>query len=148
MTTDNSDPFKGRAHGNLVFLTPYDRLFFIGRLSPSQQKEWLRDNPDRCKTREDALRDLQARAGTDVEAQPAEACSTKSANEAQTADEIIIDERRFISERLLAAKLGYSPRQLQRWRKEGKGPPSTKIGRRVYYEINKLQEWIEREKSR
>jgi hypothetical protein len=35
-----------------------------------------------------------------------------------------------------------SPRSLQRWRKTGKGPPSTNIGRKVYYDLNDLQEWI------
>jgi predicted DNA-binding transcriptional regulator AlpA len=61
-------------------------------------------------------------------------------------DEIIIGERRFISERRVAAMLGYSQRQLQRWRKERKGPESTKIGRRLFYELNTLQEWIEEKK--
>ena len=63
------------------------------------------------------------------------------------ADEIIIGEQRLISERRLAELLGRSPRQLQRWRKEQKGPPCMKIGRRWYYEISKLQEWIERKKA-
>jgi hypothetical protein len=44
--------------------------------------------------------------------------------------------------------LGYNPRTLQRWRIEGKGPPSTKIGRKVFYELNDLQEWIDRGKIR
>ena len=179
------DPFNpGRVHGNLVFLTNPERCSYIG-LYPWQQKKWLRDHPDRWQTREDALRDLQARARINVEAEPAEARATKSANEVRTSaesdgplpvpgedkrlpdrpatipptianaeatatagDEIIIGERRLISERRVAAMLGYSQRQLQRWRKEQKGPASTKIGRRLFYEINKLQEWIEREKSR
>jgi predicted DNA-binding transcriptional regulator AlpA len=186
MTIEDFDPFKGRAFGNLVFLTTRDRCIYIG-LSPWRQKKRLRDHPELWKTREDALRDLQGRAGVDVEAGPAEPRSTTAANEVLTGgdtdgplsvlgedtrlpdnptpntapltianaeatatagDEIIIEGRRFISERRFAAKLGYSRRQLQRWRKEGKGPPSTKIGRRVYYEINELQEWIERQKSR
>ena len=67
---------------------------------------------------------------------------------AAAGDEIIIGERRFIGERRVAEMLGYSLRTLQRWRTEGKGPPSTKIGRKVYYELNDLQEWIDREKSR
>lgn len=58
-------------------------------------------------------------------------------------DEIIIGERRLIGERRVAAMLGYSQRQLQRWRKERKGPDSTKIGRRLFYELNTLQKWIE-----
>ena len=158
------------------------------QLSPSQQKEWLRDHRDRYQTLEDALRDLQARAGTDVEAEPAEPRSTKSANEVRTSgesdgplpvpgedkrqpdkpatdtspltitnseataaagDEIIIGERRFISERRLAAVLGRHPRTLQRWRTEqkGKGPPSTPIGRSFFYEINEVQEWMDRKKA-
>jgi len=147
MTTDDSDPFKGRVHGNLVFPDFHDRLFFIGRLSASQQKEWLRDHPDRWQTREDALRDLQARAGTDV---TAPLTITHPEATAAAGDEIIIGERRLISERSLAAMLDYSPRQLQRWRTEqkGKGPPSTQIGRRFFYEITKVQEWIDRDKSR
>ena len=63
-------------------------------------------------------------------------------------DEIIIGEQRLIGERRVAAMLGYGQRQLQRWCKEQKGPASSKIGRRLFYELNTLQEWIEREKSR
>jgi hypothetical protein len=80
--TIREDPFNGREHAGHVFNTPHERLFFIGRLSPSQQKEWLRDHPDRWQTREDFFRERHARAGTDVEAKPADACSTKSTNEA------------------------------------------------------------------
>ena len=188
MTTDDSDPFKGRRHGNLVFRTGKIRAYYIG-LWAWQQKKWLPDNPELWQTVEDALRDLQARAGTDVEAEPAEPRSTKSANEVRTSgesdgplpvpgedkrqpdkpatdtapltitnpeatatagDEIIIGERRFISERRLAAVLGRHPRTLQRWRTEqkGKGPPSTRIGRSFFYEINEVQEWMDRKKSR
>ena len=67
---------------------------------------------------------------------------------AAAGDEIVIGERRYISERRVAAMLGCAPRTLQRWRTEGKGPPSTKIGRKVYYELNELQKWMDREKSR
>jgi hypothetical protein len=185
MTTEN--PFDGREHDGRVFRIRHERNFFIGRLSPSQQKKWLLDYPERWQTREDALRDLQARAGTDVETEPPEVRSTTSANEvrpgsetdsplpapaedkrlpdkpvANTApltivnaeemapadDEIIIGERRLVSERRVAAMLGYSQRQLQRWRKAQKGPPSTIIGRRLFYEINKVQEWVDRDKGR
>jgi predicted DNA-binding transcriptional regulator AlpA len=184
MTTEN--PFDGREYDGRVFRDRHERNFFIGRLSPRQREEWLRDHPERWQTRGDFLRDLQARAGTDVEAEPPEARSTKSINEVLTSggsdgplpvpgedkrlpdksatnttpppignaeatatadDEIIIGERRLIGERCVAATLGYSQRQLQRWRRERKGPPSTKIGRRVFYEINELQEWIKRKKA-
>ena len=189
MTTEN--PFDGREHDGRVFRDRHERNFFIGRLSPRQKEEWLRDHPDRWQTREKFLRDLQARTGTVIEAEPPEARSPKSINEVRTnsetdgllpmpgedkrlpdkpatntapptianpeatapataaaGDEIISGERRFISERRVAAMLGYSLRTLQRWRTEGKGPPSTKIGRKPFYELTELQKWIDREKSR
>ena len=185
MTTEN--PFAGREYCGLVFCTTQDRCFYIGRLSLSQQKKWRQDCPERWKTREDALRDLHARARIELEAEPAGASSTELANEVRTSakpdgplpvpgedkqlpekpvtnttpltvanaeatatadDVIIVGERRLIGERRVAAMLGYSQRQLQRWRKEQKGPASTKIGRRLFYELNTLQEWIERKKRR
>ena len=63
-------------------------------------------------------------------------------------DEIIIDGRRLFGEHRVAEMLGRTVRSLQRWRKKGKGPPSTKIGRKVYYELNDLQEWIDGGKIR
>ena len=185
MTTEN--PFDGREYDGRVFRNRHERNFFIGRLSPRQREEWLRDHPDRWQTREEFLRDLQARSGTDVEAEPPEARSTKSITEVPTSgesdgplpvpgedkrlpdkpatnttpptignaeaaatadDEIIIGGRRLIGERRVAKMLGCHPRTLQRWRTEGKGPASTKIGRKVFYELNDLQEWIDRGKIR
>jgi hypothetical protein len=67
---------------------------------------------------------------------------------AAAGDEIVIDDRQRLGERRVAEMLGHSPRTLQRWRTKGKGPPSTKIGRKVFYELNDLQEWIDRGKSR
>jgi predicted DNA-binding transcriptional regulator AlpA len=189
MTTE--DPFDGREYDGRVFNTRHERLFFIGRLSPSQRKEWLRDHPNRWQTREEFLRDRQARDGTGLHAKPAEPNSTISATEvpasagsdsrspvpvqhnrqpdkaaldtvpltianpeatnpatAAAGDEIVIDGRRLLGERPFAEMLGRSPRTLQRWRKKGKGPASTKIGRKVFYELNDLQEWIDRGKIR
>ncbi len=85
MTTEN--PFDGREYDGRVFRDRHERNFFIGRLSPRQREEWLRDHPERWQTREEFLRDLQARTGTDIEAEPPEACSTTSANEARTSCE-------------------------------------------------------------
>ena len=188
MATEN--PFDGREHDGRVFRTRLERNFFIGRLSRREKKEWLRDYPDRWQTREEFLRDLQARARTDVAAEPTEPRSTPSASEvpigaesdgrllvpgedkpqpqksasntapptvanpeatgpatAGGGDEINIDGRRFVSEPRVAEMFGCSVRTLQRERKKGKGPPSMKIGRRVYYELNDLQKWIDRGKS-
>ncbi len=189
MTTEN--PFDVREHDGRVFRDRHERNFFIGRLSPRQKEEWLRDHPDRWQTREEFLRDLRARARPDVAAEPTEPRSTPSATEVPTGgesngllpvpsedksqphksatntapptianpeatapatavagDEINIDGRRFLGERRVAEMLGYSPRTLQRWRMEGEGPPSTKIGRKTFYELNELQKWMDREKSR
>jgi Helix-turn-helix domain len=63
-------------------------------------------------------------------------------------DEIVIDGRHLFGERRVAKMLGCSLRTLQRRRTEGKGPACTKIGRKVFYELNDLQEWIDRGKIR
>ena len=67
---------------------------------------------------------------------------------AAAGDEIVINDRHLLGERRVAEMLGCSLRTLQRLRTKGKGPASTKIGRKVFYELNDLQEWIDREKSR
>ena len=85
MTTEN--PFDGREYDGRVFRNRHERNFFIGRLSPRQREEWLRDHPERWQTREEFLRDLQARSGTDVEAEPPEARSTTSITEVLTSGE-------------------------------------------------------------
>lgn len=58
-------------------------------------------------------------------------------------DEIIIDGLRLISERRVEAMLGFCQRTLQRWRKANKGPPWVKIGRRIFYDEDKLKAWIQ-----
>jgi len=67
---------------------------------------------------------------------------------AAAGDEIVIDDRQLLGERRVAKMLGRSLRTLQRWRTKGKGPASTKISRTVFYELNDLQEWIDRGKIR
>ena len=67
---------------------------------------------------------------------------------AAAGDEIVIDDRHFLGERRVAKMLGCSVRTLQRSRTKGRGPASTKIGRKVFYELNDLQEWIDRGKIR
>jgi hypothetical protein len=67
---------------------------------------------------------------------------------AAAGDEIVIDGRQLLGERRVAERLRCCPRTLQRWHKDGKGPPRTKIGRKVFYEFNDLQEWIDRGKIR
>jgi predicted DNA-binding transcriptional regulator AlpA len=67
---------------------------------------------------------------------------------AAAGDKIVIDDRQLLGERRVAEMLGCSLRTLQRRRTKGKGPASTKIGRKVFYELNDLHEWIDRGKIR
>jgi Helix-turn-helix domain len=67
---------------------------------------------------------------------------------AAAGDEIVIDGRHLLGEHRVAEMLGRHPRTLLRWRTKGKGPPSRNIGRKIYYELNDLQEWIDRGKIR
>ena len=60
-----------------------------------------------------------------------------------TRDEVIIDGPRLISERRVAEILAVAKRTLQRWREENKGPPWVKIGRRIFYDEDKLKAWIQ-----
>ena len=189
MTTEN--PFDGREYDGRVFRNRHERNFFIGRLSPRQREEWLRDHPDRWQTREEFLRDLQARSGTDVEAEPPEARSTKSITEVPTSGEsdgplpvpgedkrqpdkpatnttpptianpeATLLRRPPLATRSLSASddLSASVALLKCWAtargrcnagaRKGKAPASTKIGRKVFYELNDLQKWIDRGKIR
>ncbi len=59
-----------------------------------------------------------------------------------TRDEIIIDGLRLISQRRVEAMLGVTKRTLQRRQKANKGPPRVKIGRRIFYDADKLKAWI------
>lgn len=49
----------------------------------------------------------------------------------------------FLSNDQAAAYLNISPRTLERWRFEGKGPTFRKFGRRAMYAQRDLSEWAE-----
>lgn len=44
-----------------------------------------------------------------------------------------------------AALLGLSPKTLEKWRSEGKGPSSIRLGRRVAYSRGAIVQWLERQ---
>ena len=46
-----------------------------------------------------------------------------------------------LDERALADRLSMSPRTLQRWRQDGKGPPFLKLGGRVVYRLTDIESW-------
>jgi hypothetical protein len=60
-----------------------------------------------------------------------------------TLDEIVIDGHRFISERRVVEVLAAAKRTLQRWRAENKGPPWVKVGRKIFYDEDKLKSWMQ-----
>jgi phage terminase Nu1 subunit (DNA packaging protein) len=48
----------------------------------------------------------------------------------------------LISESTLAEQLDVGIRTLREWRRRGKGPPVTWVGRRVYFRITSIEEWL------
>jgi predicted DNA-binding transcriptional regulator AlpA len=50
-------------------------------------------------------------------------------------------ERRVLSENELAQRWGVSPKTLQRWRSEGRGPHYLKLSKRVTYPLEVVTEY-------
>lgn len=50
-------------------------------------------------------------------------------------------ERRVLSENELAQRWGVSPKTLQRWRSEGRGPHYLKLSKRVTYPLEIIAEY-------
>ena len=50
-------------------------------------------------------------------------------------------ERRVLSEMELANRWGVSPKTLQRWRTEGRGPKYLKLSKRVTYPLDVITEY-------
>ena len=50
-------------------------------------------------------------------------------------------ERRVLSETELANRWGVSPKTLQRWRTEGRGPKYLKLSKRVTYPLDAIAEY-------
>lgn len=54
--------------------------------------------------------------------------------------------RRYLNTSQAADYLGMSPTTLNRMRVTGEGPPYSKVGRRVIYDISELDAWVARRK--
>jgi predicted DNA-binding transcriptional regulator AlpA len=63
-------------------------------------------------------------------------------NRALVDGEITIGVRRFASAKRIASLLGVSVRTLSRWDAEGKGPPKIKIGKKTFFDIDDVSEWL------
>jgi hypothetical protein len=59
-----------------------------------------------------------------------------------TSDELIVEGRRLVSEQRAAEILAVGTRTLQRWNKRNIGPPQTKVGRRNFYDLEQLTNWL------
>jgi hypothetical protein len=59
---------------------------------------------------------------------------------------VVIDPSSLLAEywdRFETAKaLGIDPHTLDRWRREGKGPPVTRFGNKIYYRISSVAAWV------
>lgn len=53
------------------------------------------------------------------------------------------DPRITRSEAELAERWGISRRTLQRWRRDGEGPPFLRLGRRVFYRLTDIERFEE-----
>ena len=58
------------------------------------------------------------------------------------------DARPLLTTEEAARTLRLSPRTLERYRITGEGPEFLKVGRRVFYEPHKLDEWLGRKRRR
>ena len=59
-----------------------------------------------------------------------------------TCGETIIAGRPVLRQREAAEMLGVSMRTLQRWNDRNAGPPRTKIGGRIYYDVDEFTAWV------
>lgn len=48
----------------------------------------------------------------------------------------------YISAESLAEQIGVTPRTLFRWQQKRVGPPVTQIGRKNFYKISSVEDWL------
>lgn len=70
--------------------------------------------------------------------------STCRAAKAPAAHAMAPHERRVLNETELANRWGISPKTLQRWRTEGRGPHYMKLSKRVTYPLDEIAEYERR----
>ena len=56
--------------------------------------------------------------------------------------------KQFIRETEAATMLGLVPNTLAKWRWRGEGPPFSKLGRVVVYDVDVLQQWVAEREQR
>lgn len=54
----------------------------------------------------------------------------------------------YVDTEALAASLGVHPTTLVKWRTARRGPPFTRLGKRVLYNLEKFRQWLEQQEQR
>jgi predicted DNA-binding transcriptional regulator AlpA len=68
---------------------------------------------------------------------------SSSSHMAKCPAEIVIGARRYVSAQHVTSMLRISPRTLSRWHAAGTGPPKIKIGKKIFYDLVKISEWLD-----
>jgi predicted DNA-binding transcriptional regulator AlpA len=106
----------------ILFAIRRDRALYI-RTLVKDRPQWLKENAGKWRR----VQDIQQEAG------PLQALVER---------EITIGARRYANARRVASLLGVSLRTLSRWDAAGTGPPKIKIGKKVFYDLSKISEWL------
>jgi predicted DNA-binding transcriptional regulator AlpA len=107
---------------DIVFATHQDRALYLGT-SLRNRTRWLQDNTGKWRRFGDAE-------------------EKGVAQQALAVGEITIGARRYANAPRVASLLGVSLRTLSRWDRSGTGPPKIKIGRKVFFDVDKILEWL------
>jgi hypothetical protein len=130
---------------------PRARSIYLGKPSRERPK-WQQDNPDNCRPLTVAEQTALAsrtegaqpehRPFEDEQSAPVILPAVAGPQAQSTSDELIVEGRRLVSEQRAAEILAVGTRTLQRWNKRNIGPPQTKVGRRNFYDLEQLTNWL------
>ena len=133
------------------------RCIYFGKLVRERPK-WQQDNPDNIRLLTVAEQTaLAPRTEGAVEAAlpfedeqsaPVRLPEVATPQAQSTSDELIVEGQRLVSEQRAAEILAVSTRTLQRWNKRNIGPPPTKVGRRTFYDLEQLTNWLRAQQPR
>ena len=153
------------------------RCIYLGKLMRERPK-WQRDNPDNIRlltvaeqtalaprtegTVEAALPPVSVptllsdkrpdgaavRPFEDEQSAPVMLPAVATPQAQSTGDELIVEGRRLVSQQRAAEILAVGMRTLQRWNKRNIGPPPTKVGRRNFYDLEQLTNWVRAQEPR
>jgi predicted DNA-binding transcriptional regulator AlpA len=150
---------KGLVFNGLIFATYNDRSLYI-RTLVRDRPQWSKEHPQVWRTVKDAEREatrsaLHETGGELSDVRPEDLPPSKKLSlpdapspkitpqvVSNIEDEVTIEGRRYLSAQRVASMLGKSQRTISRWCKQGGGPPKAKVGSKVFFEADKISEWI------